>query len=59
MWEKLINLEKTSSCPNWAQRFANNRHEFTITVQEKIFKVRRNANYFKNKKEKDKHKGVK
>ena len=49
MWEKLLNIDKTSVCPNFPHRLSNNRHRYTIAVQDRIFKIKKNPNYIKKK----------
>lgn len=53
MWEKLLNVEKTSNCPPTMHKHTNNRHQFLITVQDKVFKIKKNPNYLKSKAEKN------
>ena len=45
MWEKLLNLERTSSCPPPPAGCLNNKNRFNIAVQEKIFKIKKNPSY--------------
>ena len=49
MWEKLINLEKNATCPNFPHKYTNNKHKYTIAVQDRIFKVKKNPNFIKKK----------
>lgn len=45
MWEKLINIEKCSSCPPIPPRDQNNKNQYTIAVQDRIFKIKKNPYY--------------
>jgi len=45
MWEKLINIDKVNNCPKDDHRFTNNRHRYSVTVQDKCFKIKKNALY--------------
>ena len=42
MWEKLLNLEKATSCPATEGKLTNNRHRYNIVVQDKVLKVKKN-----------------
>ena len=45
MWEKMLNIEKTTVCPNHPPRYWNNKNRYNIAVQEKIFKIKKNPTY--------------
>ena len=45
MWEKLLNLEKTAVCPPHPPQYQNNKHRFSIAIQDKIFKIKKNPCY--------------
>ena len=53
MFEKLINVEKIQNQPAVPHKHTNNRHRYSITVQDRIFKIKKNPSYIKKKKEKD------
>lgn len=50
MWEKLWNIEKNVNGPTLEHKHTNNRHKHAIIVQDKIFKIKKNANYIKTNK---------
>ena len=45
MWEKLLNLEKVAVCPQLPPRYQNNKSRYSIAVQEKVFKIKKNPCY--------------
>lgn len=45
MWEKMLNIEKTLICPTHPPRYWNNKNRYNIAVQEKVFKIKKNATY--------------
>ena len=53
MFEKLLNVEKTVNQPCVQHKHTNNRHRYSISVQDRIFKIKKNQNYIKKKKEKE------
>ena len=53
MWEKLMNVDKTPNYPSTVHKYTNNRHQFLITVQDKVFKIKKNPGYLKSKAEKN------
>jgi len=43
MWEKLLNVEKVEKCP--ATKYPNNKHETTICVENRVFRIKKNPYY--------------
>ena len=43
MWQRLVNLEKETISN--VTRFPNNKSKYTLQVQDKIFKMRKNPGY--------------
>lgn len=43
MWEKLINIEKCEKCPQ--TKHLNNKHEYSICVVDKVFRIKKNPYY--------------
>lgn len=43
MWEKLLNVEKSEKCP--ATKYPNNKHEYTICVVDRVFRIKKNPYY--------------
>jgi len=56
MWEKLVNIDKQINLPKEEARFLNNRHRYSIIVQDKFFKIKRNPNYIYPAKTKNQNK---
>jgi hypothetical protein len=54
MWEKLINIEKCQHCPPTHPRDSNNKNRYTIAVQDRVFKIKKNPFYIQKKKENEK-----
>ena len=50
MWEKLLNIEKQSTWPSCEHRNTNNRNRYTISVQDRMFKIKKNATYIRQRK---------
>ena len=42
MFEKLLNVEKTVNQPSVQHKHTNNRHRYSISVQDRIFKIKKN-----------------
>jgi hypothetical protein len=53
MFEKLLNVEKVANMPSVPHKHTNNRHRYNIIVQDRVFKIKKNQNYIKKKKEKE------
>jgi len=49
MWEKLVNIEKLEKCPSSKPLLANNRCEYTICVADRVFRIKKNPYYIKEK----------
>ena len=45
-----MNIEKQSLWPTCDHIHTNNRNRYTISVQEKILKIKKNSNYIRAKK---------
>lgn len=52
MWEKLVNLDKSVNCPPQFcdSKLSNNKHRYSIAVQDRVFKIKKNPYYHKKKK---------
>ena len=53
MWEKLINVEKVQNCPPTHPKNANNKNRYTISVQDRVFKIKKNPLYIHKKRDQD------
>ena len=45
-----MNIDKQSTWPSCDHKHTNNRHRYTISVSEKIFKIKKNQSYIRNNK---------